>query len=111
MIISIEFFVFLLIVLFIILWLLIDKITRKIKLWRYKPENDKGRSAEEWRKRINGQDRTIRKTESDIARITEPAERSLLQDADTVTVRQTSSGNGTNGRKFFNSNPFTRRRR
>lgn len=35
---------------FFILWELIAFITKKIKLWRYKPENDKGRRAEENRR-------------------------------------------------------------
>jgi hypothetical protein len=38
----------------IILWSILMLIHKKIKIWRYKPENDKSRRAEESRGRLQG---------------------------------------------------------
>jgi len=46
----IELLVFLFIIGFVILWFFLMLITKYWKLWRYKPENDKGRRAEEGRR-------------------------------------------------------------
>ena len=47
----IEVIILLAIIGLVILWSMFMFITKKIKLWRYKPENDKGRLAEESRGR------------------------------------------------------------
>jgi len=47
----IEVIVLLAIIGLVILWSMFMFITKKIKLWRYKPENDKGKLAEESRGR------------------------------------------------------------
>jgi hypothetical protein len=47
----IEVIIFLVIVGLVIFWSMLMFITKKFKLWRYKPENDKGRLAEESRGR------------------------------------------------------------
>lgn len=49
--IAIELLIILAIFIFVMFWFSLMFVLSKIKLWRYKPENDKGRSAEESRRR------------------------------------------------------------
>ena|SRR3990167_11100198 len=82
---------------------LIMSISKKIKLRRYKPENDKGKLAEDSRKRGFG----------DVQRTTLPQRRSLFQTTDNNPVVKNDGSDGKTGgsiRKVVPRNPFIRRR-
>lgn len=78
--IPIELLVFFALIGFTILFFLIITITKIIKLWRYKPENDKGKLAEDARRRL-----------ADIQRPAPVERRSILPTSNSGNVRQNSS--------------------
>lgn len=92
--IQIEILVVLAIIVVIIIFSFLMFITKWYKLWRYKPENDKGRRAEESR-------RSLQRNVLPRGRVlqTEPSNNIRK---DYVSPRETSSSNGKV------SNPFTR---
>jgi hypothetical protein len=51
--IAIELLVLVAIVIFILFWFFLMTLIKYVKIWRYKPENDKGRRAEESRRLTN----------------------------------------------------------
>jgi hypothetical protein len=91
--IPIELLIVLAIFIFIIFWFFLTFILKQIKLWRYKPENDKGRSAEESR----------RAGFAGLQRPVLPERRSVFQAA----IPDTSGENSSSTRKIVN--PFRRR--
>jgi len=60
----IELLVFVVLIGVLLLWGILMFVFKKIKLWRYKPENDKGKLAEEERSRGSRFQRTILPTPS-----------------------------------------------
>jgi hypothetical protein len=103
---AIELLVALIIIGFIILWVCLMFITKLWKLWRYKPENDKSRRAEESRRRFIGDGR--------VQRVVLPERRSLLQttapfksENDSGSVGKIDNSVGETGRSI--RNPFKRK--
>jgi hypothetical protein len=98
----IEILVLYLIVGFIILWNSWMFLSKKIKLWRYKPENDKGRRAEEFRRNASVQGTLL------------PERPSVFQTATPSLARQDSSSpretSRSDGETVFRRrrNPFKR---
>ena len=84
-------------------WFIWKKISDKRLLKKYKPENDKGRLAEEKRRRDSQSTETV----ADIPGPGEPEERGVLPSAIVDVNRKTGEGNGKIGRKF--RNPFRRK--
>lgn len=90
LVILLTFFVF-------ICWSVWYFISKKTLKWRYKPENDKGRLAEESRRNSR-----VEKPSVHVSRPLEPGARELLQTTDSPPIRQNSSRP---------RNPFKRRRK
>lgn len=97
----IEAIIFLLIITFCFTWWLFMFISKKIKLWRYKPENDKGKRAEESR-RCGGLQRTLLPTSSERFDILPTASVDIVGEIKSI-IRKT----GDSSRKT--TNPFLRR--
>ncbi|MFA6201203.1 MAG: hypothetical protein WC679_12445 [Bacteroidales bacterium] len=99
--IPIELLVLMAIIVFIMFWYFLMFILKRIKLWRYKPENDKGRRAEEAR----------RTGLASIQRPLLPERRSILPTAIVDPPRENSNSirepSNSDGRTF--KNPFRRR--
>ena len=112
MIIDIEIIVVGAIMLVVILWFIWFKFTGWRNKWRYKPENDKGRKAEE--KRNEGRreesfrrEPTIEKPDSRNEVFNTTTRPTVLQTPKTVVTRKTNNGNGKVGKQF--RNPFRRK--
>lgn len=100
---DIELLVFIVMVLVVIAWFVFTFITKQISKWRYKPENDKGKKAEDNRRQLIARDRELKKTINVDAGSSKLADRELLQTTDVDSVGKNSKST----RGFFK----TRRRR
>lgn len=98
--IQIELVVFLFIIGVVILWSILMFVHKKIKIWRYKPENDKSRRAEENR----------RSGLADLQRPVLSQRRSVFPSADFSSLRQDSNSDREERRGNGNSsNPFLKK--
>jgi len=91
--IPIELLVVFAIIFFVMFWFFLMFIFKKIKIWRYKPENDKGRRAEESRR-------------AGLANIQRP----ILPEGRSVFQTTSSNSSGKDSPSIRKSrNPFRRR--
>lgn len=101
----IEILIFLIIICLLIFWSLLMFTTKKYKIWRYKPENDKGKRAEESRRAGRAGREFI-----GIQRPFLPERRSVFQATSSSDINEDFTSNGktssSNGRP---SNPFQKR--
>jgi hypothetical protein len=98
--INIEELVILALVITTLIFIAIIQLTKLIKLWRYKKENDKGKLAEESRRRSNTEYRDVQGTIL-------PQRRSIFSFARPINKPESSGVTGKNSRRF--RNPFTRK--
>jgi len=121
MIIDIELIIIVAIILIVGFWFVWFKITNILNKKNYNPENDKGRQAEEKRRRAKNENGGIEKLGRESSttgfgneRFREHEERILLPTTETIVTRKDSNSVGetsnSNGKVRRRRNPFRRRR-
>jgi len=96
--IDIEFLTIGSIILIVLMWFIWFILSRKYHSWRYKPENDRSKKAEEKRRRGEGDRESEARTDGH-QRPTESTERDIFPTAVAPSDGETSVGNGKVSRK------------
>jgi len=110
--IPIEIIIVFVVIVYFLFWTLLMFIIKYSKKRRYKPENDKGKLAEESRRKGGGSRETGNTNLTSIPRPVLSQRRDLFQTTTSNTVGKDESSNGETSRSIRKPiNPFLRRRK